>query len=310
MEYVYEVYKERSFSKAAKNLFISQPSLSAAIKKVELSLGYEIFDRSTKPIGLTEFGQAYIKAVEEIKEVEENFENYLNDLGELRRGSISIGGTSLFISHALPDLMAKFSAKYPNVDLRIREYSTSELEERLAAGDLDLVIDNFPYDDVNYDATVYLRDNVILAVPSHYKINDVLHDKALSYESIISRQFLDESVDAVAIDLFKEYPFIFLKEGNDTRLKADTIFNDAGFKPNIAFELDQQITSFNMTLNGIGISFISDILVRSTGKNDKVTYYKIDDSFSTRNIAFYYKKNRYMKQATKEFLRMATTMQG
>ena len=65
MEYVYEVYKEKSFSKAAANLFISQPSLSANVKRVENRIGYPIFDRSTKPLGLTECGKEYIRCVEE-----------------------------------------------------------------------------------------------------------------------------------------------------------------------------------------------------------------------------------------------------
>ena len=63
IEYVYEVYKERSFSKAANNLYISQPSLSGTIKRIEKEIGYEIFDRSTKPIGLTEIGMKYIKTM-------------------------------------------------------------------------------------------------------------------------------------------------------------------------------------------------------------------------------------------------------
>ena len=56
MEYIYEVYKEKSFSKAAAALFISQPSLSANVKRVENRIGYPIFDRSTKPLQLTEVG--------------------------------------------------------------------------------------------------------------------------------------------------------------------------------------------------------------------------------------------------------------
>ena len=64
MEYVYEVYLEKSFSKAAEKLFISQPSLSANVKRVEHHIGYPIFDRSTKPLSLTECGVQYIKAVE------------------------------------------------------------------------------------------------------------------------------------------------------------------------------------------------------------------------------------------------------
>ena len=70
MNYVYEVYKERSFSKAAANLYISQPSLSAAVKKVEEKIGAPIFDRSVSPIKLTECGRHYIKAVEEIMDIQ------------------------------------------------------------------------------------------------------------------------------------------------------------------------------------------------------------------------------------------------
>ena len=57
MRYVYEVYKEMSFSRAAKNLYISQPSLSTAVKKAEDRIGFPIFDRSTSPIQLTELGR-------------------------------------------------------------------------------------------------------------------------------------------------------------------------------------------------------------------------------------------------------------
>ena len=64
MHYVYEVYKEMSFSKAARNLFISQPSLSAAVKKAEKQIGFPIFDRSSNHIQLTELGKEYIRSIE------------------------------------------------------------------------------------------------------------------------------------------------------------------------------------------------------------------------------------------------------
>ena len=109
MDYVYEVYKEINFSKAAKNLYISQPSLSAAVKKVETRLGFPIFDRSTTPIQLTEFGKEYIKAIEVIMDVENGFNNFVNDVNELKSGSISIGGTNLFASYILPPLLSGFT---------------------------------------------------------------------------------------------------------------------------------------------------------------------------------------------------------
>ena len=80
MYYIYEVYKEMSFSKAARNLYISQPSLSAAVKKVESRIGFPVFDRSSNPIQLTAPGEEYIRSVERILEVENGFRNYVNDM--------------------------------------------------------------------------------------------------------------------------------------------------------------------------------------------------------------------------------------
>ena len=68
-EYIYAVYQERSFSKAARKLFVSQPWLSATVKKVEQGLKRQLFDRSTTPISLTEDGQYYIENVERIMNI-------------------------------------------------------------------------------------------------------------------------------------------------------------------------------------------------------------------------------------------------
>ena len=66
LKYVYEIYKEGSFSRAAKNLYISQPSLSATIKKLEQDIGVTIFDRSTTPVQLTDAGKVYIETTRQI----------------------------------------------------------------------------------------------------------------------------------------------------------------------------------------------------------------------------------------------------
>ena len=97
MDYVYSVYKERSFSKAAEALHISQPSLSATIQKIEEQVGAPIFDRSTRPISLTLFGAAYIQSIEQIQEIQENLFNMANDLSELRKERFPLAAvTSVF----------------------------------------------------------------------------------------------------------------------------------------------------------------------------------------------------------------------
>ena len=168
MRYVYEVYKEMSFSKAARNLYISQPSLSAAVKKAEQEAGFPIFDRSTSPIRLTEPGREYIRAVEMILDVENGFQNYINDLNGLRTGSISIGGTNLFVSFLLPPLLSRFTASYPAVEIQLAEASTEELTEKLFAGQLDLIIDNSAWTLPSMRAPLSVRITWSSRFPGHF----------------------------------------------------------------------------------------------------------------------------------------------
>lgn len=112
MEYVHAVYQEKSISRAAERLCISQPSLSANIKRIEGKVGYPLFDRSTKPLSLTECGEKYIQSIEKIMAVENEFADYVNDWGDLKTGSLVLGGSSLFASWVLPGLIGRFSARY------------------------------------------------------------------------------------------------------------------------------------------------------------------------------------------------------
>ena len=113
-EYIYAVYEEKSFSKAAQKLYITQPALSTAVKKVETRLGRPIFDRSTSPIGLTPSGEIYIDAIEKLYDLEENTVNQLNNLNGLLTGRLNIGGSIFFSSYVLPSLLAEFSRRYPD----------------------------------------------------------------------------------------------------------------------------------------------------------------------------------------------------
>ena len=142
MEYVYEVYKERSFSRAARNLYISQPSLSASIRRIEARIGAPIFDRSTTPISLTECGEEYIACVKQILSIQNGFENYLSDLNGLKTGHLSLGGSSLFSSYVLPPLISRFTFAYPDVSIHLTEENSANLELLLENGTLDLVMDN------------------------------------------------------------------------------------------------------------------------------------------------------------------------
>lgn len=302
MEYVYAVYKEKSFSKAAEKLFISQPSLSANVKRVEKNIGYPVFDRSTKPLGLTEPGKKYIEAIESILSVQSTFKNYINDLGELKTGSLIIGGSSLYSSWILPSLMRSFISKYPHIKLELLEDTTTNLCKILQTGGIDILLDNCELDPFIFNRKFYREEHLVLAVPKHFKINNGLEQFQLLSSDIRSHSFLNDSVLPVDLSQFKNEPFLLLKQGNDTRVRAEELCREHNFIPNIIFESDQQMTSYNITCSGMGISFISDSLISNIPETSDVIYYKLSGKASSRNVYFYWKKNTYFNKALQIFL--------
>ena len=305
MKYVYEVYKERSFSKAAQNLYISQPSLSATIKKTEDRIGAPIFDRSTNPIQLTEVGKQYIKSIEKIMDIQNSFENYVNNLNELKTGQLAIGGSNFFTSFILPPLITEFTHKYPLVKIHLIESDTASLKNMILLGSLDLVIDNYDFYDPAYTTQFFAHETLVLAVPKSLESNKTAEKYQLTYRDIVNKKHLNKKTPTVPLKIFEDDPFIFLRTGNDTRRRAEKICSDHGLSPKVILKLDQQITSYNVACYGMGIAFISDTLVLKTKPDPNIIYYKLDDPQAKRNIYFYHKQTKYVTRAMEEFLKIA-----
>lgn len=305
MEYVYAVYKEKSFSKAAEKLYISQPSLSANVKREELSIGYPIFDRSTKPIGLTEPGKHYIETAEKIMTLQNEFAEFINDWGNLRNGKLVLGGSSLYSSWILPLLIHDFSKKYPLIDISLIESTTPKLEKMLLNWDIDLLLDNLEMDENIYERCLYQTEHLVLAVPRSFKINALLEEYQISEESIRDLSFLEDSVPFVDLSNFSQESFILLKSGNATRKQAVELCHEHGFNPNILYETEQVLTAYNVTCSGMGISFISDTLIYSIPTFPNIVFYKLDPKKCERTLNFYWKKGRYFNKIMEEFLKDA-----
>ena len=303
-KYVYEVYKERSFTKAAQNLYISQPSLSARSKKIEEIIGEPLFDRSTTPLQLTEVGKVYIEAAEEITQIEQRVENYINDLAGLKTGNLAVGASTLFAAYVVPSLITQFNQKFPDVHIQLIEGNTAELEEMLGSNALDFVIDNYHYDSILYNKELYCEENILLAVPKHFAVNEELGMYQLSYKNIKNKNYLNQKYPAVPLGRFADLPFIMLTQGNDTRTRGDRLCRNVGFKPNIVLEFNQQSTAYMASSTQLGATFISDILVSQLPTFENLVYYKLDGEKAKRKVFFYYKTHKYKTRVMEEFIRM------
>ena len=304
MKYVYAVYQEMSFSKAAKNLYISQPSLSAAVRKEEEELGFPIFDRSTTPIRMTDFGLEYIRTAERIMQIQHEFSRYVEDLQGLKTGTLTVGASNLFISYLLPPLLAKYTARFPLVKIELVEGTADRLIQQLTEGRIDLLVDNISLDPRIFDSRFCWQDRLMLTVPRRFPVNEGLERYALTAQQIRSGVHLQDNIPPVPLERFQQEPFLLLKPGNDSRRRAQDICASHGFTLRPRLELEQQLTAYHLSCCGMGISFCGDLLIRMVPPCPELVYYKLDEGVSVRSVCCYFKRTRYLTTAAREFLKM------
>lgn len=308
MNYVYEVYKSGSLKKAADRLLISPSSLSASIKRVEDKIGYPVFDRSTRPIKLTECGEQYIRAVEEIIGVQEHFEAYVNDLGGLRAGSLRIGGPSVAASIMLPPIISEYHRLFPSVHTEITEGTSIDLAQMLIDGEFDIVMDYGAVDSEFIDSRHIQDDYLILSVPVGREINRVVEEYRISHEDIRSGRFKNRSVKPVPFEVFRDEPFVLIKPRNNSRILADRFFERYDIHPRVAFEASQQMSAYFTMTAGIGSAFVSSTLLSDITEDHACCCYKLDPDIAQRHLCLLWKKGRYITKAMEEFILLAERM--
>lgn len=304
-ELVYTVYQEKSISKAAQKLFVSQPSLSIMIRKIEEEIGVPLFDRTSKPIRMTEAGMEYVKATEAILHIEKAFDNYVNAANELLTGSLTVGGNQLLSSLVLPKYISRFIQRYPDIRLHLADDNSLALENMISSGQLDLVIDNRRLDAEIFEQRLWRAEHLLLAVPADFTCNCGLERYQLREEDILNGSYLAPEVKPVPLDRFRDIPFVSMTKDNDTRRRTDEIFRQAGVTPSTILEIDRLVTLYNFIEIGAAASVVSDTLVRHIQHhNGKVVFYRLASPYAQREIYVSYKRNRYYSKAMQAFMEL------
>ncbi len=303
-DYIYEIYKEKSFTKAAKNLFISQPALSATVKKLEKELQIQLFDRSTSPLTLTSEGEAYIKAIEEIFNIKKEYENYIIDVSNLNVGSISISGANFISSYVIPKFIVPFSKKYPMINIELLESNSKTLTQELIDENIDILID-YTLDEKLIDSYPLFNETILLCVPKHFDINSKLTNFSLNSADIRIDKHFSDDLKKITVEHFKNERFLMLKNGNSMNYHGFKICHEAGFTPETSIYFDQLMTSYNMSAAGLGICFVTDTLVKEVAPNNELLYYKIDSEYAKRTVYLLHKKKRYLNRVIKDFITTA-----
>lgn len=299
VDYVYAVYEEKSFTKAAEKLFISQPALSATIKKLEKDLGYPIFERTGKEVVPTYMGKKYLEAAESVRVIRNNLEQEIDDLRQLKRGRIVLGSTTFIVSNVLPPMLKAFRKKYPGVEIQILVEQSTVLREKLEKGLVDIAIDNALVVESEYHYVPIMQERILLGVPENLPINDRYRDYQIPADTIRDLDCDYDQLPRIDISVFRDEDFILLKSGNKMRQIANCIFNERDLHPRICFEFDQLMTSISFAESGFGCCFLTDTILRYVAPCKNVIYYQPDTKQKARTLYIMYRKNKYLSAASR-----------
>lgn len=303
-KYIYTIYEEQSFTKAAKKLFISQPSLSATVKKAEDELGFKIFNRETARISLTDAGQVYISAIEDMYRIENNLKDRINSIYSLMVGDIFVSGAAFISSFILPKIIMEFSRRYPKINIVFTEDNSINLQEKLLTEEIELLID-YDFDGESFEAFPLKKEHILLAVPKQHPVNAQLGEIALTAKDIVCQKHLEEGTVCVDLQNLKQEKFIMLKPKNNMYKSSHNICSDYGFTPQPMISVDQLLTAYNIAGSGMGITFTTDTVIQAAANYENLLFYKINSPNAERTFYIAHKKKKYISPAVDEFINVA-----
>ena len=292
IQYVVTIADKHSFSLAAEALYISQPALSQAIKRLEEELGLPLFARKRKRIALTQAGELFLQDAREILQLSNHITAQMEGLQSLKEGRLHIGMTPLFSRFYFAPAYRTFHAMYPSIEITVCEESSSALERRLAAGQFDFALLPLPIKNEAFQYEQIVSEETFLAVPEEHRINRMLQPPP------------DGAFGRVDMEFFKDDGFIMLYPGQRLRELGMSACRAAGFEPRIVFETGY-VDSANVLVGaGIGISFIPYMIFSTRLDNKGTVYYHINGINGTLNLVAAYEDSSLLSHAAQAFIRI------
>ncbi len=186
LEYIVAVYKEKSFSKAADKCFVTQPTLSMQIQKLEEVLGVVIFDRSKQPVVATSLGREIIAIAQDVLKDTQRIREMVEDAKGQVSGDLRIGIIPTVAPYLVPMFLTDFLAQYPKVNLILEEMPTDDIVRDLKIDLLDAGILVTPLSDLNIKETpLYYEPFVAYVSPtSGMYAQDLLSPKDMDLSEI------------------------------------------------------------------------------------------------------------------------------
>lgn len=288
MQYLLTLAEYRNFTKASKALYISQPSLSSCVAKMEDVLGVPLFDRSTTPLTMTYAGEVYVKGAREVLDACSRLEKQLSDISAQKIGRIRIALSDDRAAYMLPMVLPKYQQIHPNVTVQIESSASDQVTDLLLDNQIDIAI--LPGSDWNSQQFIQ---------------NDIYSEELVlvANQELIHEEHLIEGVrSAVDISRLEDIPLITLRPQHSFRGFVNQLFLSNGLHPNVFIETSSLAAAYRLATTGLGAAIVPRMTLELTKETKKTPVYSLGACGTTWKIVAVQRKDHDTSRIEKDFI--------
>ncbi len=276
------VVRTRSFTRAAEELFLAQPTISLQMKKLGEAVGLPLFEQIGKEIRPTDAGQDLYAACRDLFRTFENLETQIADRKGIRLGKLRLGVVTT-AKYIAPELLAAFGKQFPGIEFSMKVSNRDEIIQRIQNNEDDLyVMGQVPTDEVNVEAIPFALNPLTVMVPRDH--------------------FLARLAKPVPLRAIAKAPFLIREPGSGTRNAYLRLFDEKGLRPNISMELSSNEAIKHAVASGLGVSILSIHSLALEGTSGPIEVLESEEFPILRKWFLVYPRGRLLSLTAQKFL--------
>ena len=277
LEYFLAVARAKSFSRAAEELAISQPTLSRAVLKLEEAIGEPLFERKPREVTLTDLGELFFDRAERIVVQLDDLLLEISDAGQ--KGRIRVAVIPTIAPYLLPNLLDRFAKEYPNVSVVIQEDTTNNILTMCKHGEVDLAILALPINVKYMEVELLFEEELLIVMPKGHRL---------------------EKKSKIKLSDVQQFPFLMLGQAHCLSENIESFCKQESIEPVSISRTSQLATVQELVALDHGISIVPE-MARRLDKSDQRVYRHFSGSTPTRKVAMLTNPYRYESKWLKAF---------
>ena len=281
------IYRLGSFTRAAEELFLTQPTVSMQIKKMTDSLGLPLFEHVGRNVEPTEVGSIVYDACKVMFQNLSNLEMKIADMKGLKRGRLSLGVVTT-AKYIAPELLGEFSREYPGIDLALKVTNRDTIIERMQLNSDDIYImgqsGQSPSNEIEMVSYPFSPNPLVVMAPRNHPL---VGKKNISMEELSNE------------------PFIIREPGSGIRDATFKQFDSVGLKPKVRMEVGNNEAIKHAVVGGLGISVLSLHTISLEGTEGPIAILDVEGFPIIRNWYLVHPKGKELSLVAKTFLDFA-----